>query len=68
MPGTERSSGSIFPREAPLAYVLFAFWLAEFHVPFVDVTVLFSLRENAIAKEPGSSYHKPWRCVSRLGW
>jgi len=33
----------------------------------VDVTVLFSLRENAIAKEPGSSYPKPWRCVSRLG-
>ena len=32
-----------------------------------DVTVLFSLRENAIAKEPGSSYLKPWRCVSRLG-
>jgi hypothetical protein len=28
---------------------------------------LFSLRENAIAKEPGSSYLKPWRCVSRLG-
>jgi hypothetical protein len=33
----------------------------------VNVTVLFSLRENAIAKEPGSSYLKPWRCVSRLG-
>jgi hypothetical protein len=31
------------------------------------VTVLFSLRENAIAKEPGSSYPRPWRCVSRLG-
>jgi hypothetical protein len=30
-------------------------------------TFLFSLRENAIAKEPGSSYLKPWRCVSRLG-
>jgi len=30
-------------------------------------TQLFSLRENAIAKEPGSSYVKPWRCVSRLG-
>src|SRR5215469_9180767 len=33
----------------------------------VDVTQLFSLRENAIAKEPGSRYVKPWRCVSRLG-
>ena len=30
-------------------------------------TPLFSLRENAIAKEPGSSYFKPRRCVSRLG-
>ena len=33
----------------------------------VDVTQLISLRENAIAKEPGSGYFKPWRCVSRLG-
>ena len=33
----------------------------------VDVTPLFSLRENAIAKEPGSSYLERWRCVSRLG-
>ena len=33
----------------------------------VERTFLFSLRENAIAKEPGSSYLKPWRCVSRLG-
>jgi hypothetical protein len=33
----------------------------------VDVTQLFSLRENAIFKEPGSSYSKPWRCVSGLG-
>ena len=33
----------------------------------VDVTELFSLRENAIAKEPGSSYPETWRCVSRLG-
>jgi hypothetical protein len=32
-----------------------------------DVTPIFSLGENAIAKEPGSSYFKPWRCVSRLG-
>ena len=31
------------------------------------MTQLFSLRENAIAKEPGSRYVKPWRCVSRLG-
>src|SRR5262249_54738008 len=29
----------------------------------VDVTGLFSLRENAIAKEPGSSYLKSWRCL-----
>jgi len=33
----------------------------------VDVTQLISLRENAIVKEPWSSYYKPWRCVSRLG-
>ena len=33
----------------------------------VERTGLFSLRENAIAKEPGSSYLKPWRCASRLG-
>jgi len=33
----------------------------------VDVTQLFSLRKNAIAREPGASYFKPWRCVSRLG-
>ena len=33
----------------------------------IDVTQLFSLRKNAIAKEPGSSYFKPWWCVSRLG-
>ena len=30
-------------------------------VPFVDVTPLFSLRENAIAKEPGLSYPECWR-------
>ena len=30
----------------------------------VPVTQLFSLRENAIVKEPESSYSKPWRCVS----
>ncbi len=30
----------------------------------VDVTGLFSLRENAIAKEPGLSYSESWRCVS----
>ena len=30
-------------------------------------TQLFSLRKNAIAKEPGSSYFEPWRCVSRVG-
>ena len=33
----------------------------------VDVTQLFSLREHAIPKEPGSGYFKPRRCVSRLG-
>jgi hypothetical protein len=32
-----------------------------------DVTLLFSLRENAIAKEPGLGYLERWRCVSRLG-
>jgi hypothetical protein len=31
------------------------------------VTGLFSLGENAIAKEPGSGYPKLGRCVSRLG-
>ena len=35
--------------------------------PAVDVTPLFSLRENAIAKEPGLRYAERWRCVSRLG-
>ena len=33
----------------------------------VDQTLLFSLRENAIAKEPGLGYPERWRCVSRLG-
>ncbi len=28
------------------------------------VTPLFSLRENAIALEPGLSYPERWRCVS----
>jgi hypothetical protein len=32
-----------------------------------DQTLLFSLCENAIAKEPGLSYLERWRCVSRLG-
>lgn len=36
-------------------------------VTAVDVTPLFSLRENAITKEPGLSYPESWRCVSRLG-
>jgi hypothetical protein len=44
---------SIFTRETRFAYVAFTFRLAEIYVPFVDVTQLFSLRENAIAKEPG---------------
>ena len=34
---------------------------------WLERTAIFSLRENAIAKEPGSSYLKPWRCASRLG-
>jgi hypothetical protein len=29
--------------------------------------LLYSLRENAIAKEPGLSYPERWRCASRLG-
>jgi tRNA(Arg) A34 adenosine deaminase TadA len=33
----------------------------------VEVTPLFSLRENVIAQEPGLSYPAPWRCASRLG-
>jgi hypothetical protein len=32
-------------------------------VTSVDVTLLFSLSENAIAKEPGLSYLERWRCV-----
>src|SRR5205085_5682442 len=32
-----------------------------------EVTQSFSLRANAIVKEPGSSYFMPRRCVSRLG-
>jgi hypothetical protein len=42
----------------------------RFHRPFdtsVDMTPLYSLREHAIAKEPGSSYPERWPCVSRLG-
>jgi hypothetical protein len=49
----------ILAGEAPFAYLIFISMLAEIYVPFVDVTGLFSLGENAIAKEPGSSYHKP---------
>jgi predicted component of type VI protein secretion system len=30
-------------------------------------TPIFSLRENAIAKEPGSGYPEDWPCVSWLG-
>jgi hypothetical protein len=30
----------------------------------VDMTRLFSLLENAIAKEPGLSYPERWWCVS----
>ena len=30
----------------------------------LDGTPIFSLRENAIVKEPGLSYPKHWRCVS----
>jgi hypothetical protein len=33
----------------------------------VDGTRLYSLREHAIAKEPGSSYPDRWPWVSRLG-
>lgn len=33
----------------------------------VEVTPLYSLRENAITKEPGPSYPERWRCASRLG-
>src|SRR5262245_52666847 len=33
----------------------------------VERTPLFSLRENAIAQEPGLSYPESWRCVSWLG-
>jgi hypothetical protein len=32
----------------------------------VDVTLLFSLHENAITKEPGLSYPERWQRVSRL--
>ena len=42
-------------------------WDAEDRHADVDVTPFFSLRENAIAKEPGSSYPERWRWVSRLG-
>ena len=33
----------------------------------VEQTPLFSLRENAIAKEPGSGYSEGWSCVFWLG-
>jgi hypothetical protein len=32
LPETKRLPGSIFTREAPFAYVLFAHWLEEIHV------------------------------------
>jgi hypothetical protein len=35
--------------------------------PCTERTPLFSLRENAIAKEPGLRYPERWPCVSRLG-
>jgi hypothetical protein len=35
--------------------------------PAGDQTPLFSLRENAIAKEPGAGYRGRWRRASRLG-
>jgi PhoPQ-activated pathogenicity-related protein len=46
-----------------------AFARQEWKTPVENflVTPLISLRENAIAQEPGSSYLEPWRCVSRLG-
>jgi hypothetical protein len=31
---------------------------------FGRLDLLFSLRENAIAKEPGLSYPERWRCVA----
>jgi hypothetical protein len=59
-----RLPSSILPSEACFAHVASAFRLAEFYVPFVDHTPVFSLLENAIAKEPGSSYPARWRCAS----
>ena len=59
---------AVGPRDGPLG--LEVRQQGELQLPVAgegDVTGLFSLRENAIAKEPGSSYFKPWRCVSRLG-
>jgi hypothetical protein len=43
-----------------------------YHVRIVEgggfeVTPLYSLRENAITKEPGASYPERRRCASRLG-
>ena len=38
--------------------------IAAPQVPAVEKTPLFSLRENAIAKESGLGYLEPWRCVS----
>ena len=37
-------------------------------VPCVDVTQLFSLREHAIAKEPGSSYFSLGGVCLDSGW
>src|SRR6516165_3328208 len=59
---THSSDGEVSPEEAASIAAAEVVMDAS-----VDVTRLFSLRENAIAKEPGLGYPERWRCVSRLG-
>src|SRR5262249_13491210 len=61
-PGRDRASSSFCRRCVGPEQV------GQFHLRASgDQTLLFSLRENAIAKEPGLGYPERWRCVSRLG-
>jgi len=73
---------SIIPSETRCAYLLSNFRLARISATFVlrpsaryrlrlarlvERTRIFSLRENAIALEPGLSYPECRLCASRLG-
>src|SRR5262249_24543640 len=65
IPG-DGSAPEPFPGRAPAAETVHEGFQGVPDDTPVDGTQLFSLRENTIAKEPGSSYPERWRCVSRL--